>query len=50
MTEEALDIVCRHVDQTQTYLKRRVLIENPSTYLQFRAFDDPGMGVHRGGG
>jgi uncharacterized protein (UPF0276 family) len=36
MTEEALDIVCRHVDQTQTYLKRRILVENPSTYVTFR--------------
>jgi len=35
MTEEALDIVCRHVDQTQTYLGRRILVENPSTYLAF---------------
>ena len=36
MTEEALATVCRHVDQTQTYLQRRILIENPSTYLRFR--------------
>ncbi|WP_034301998.1 DUF692 domain-containing protein [Herbaspirillum sp. RV1423] len=36
MTEEALDIVCRHVDQVQAYLKRRILVENPSTYLRFR--------------
>jgi len=36
MTEEALEIVCRHVDQVQSHLKRRLLIENPSTYLQFR--------------
>jgi len=36
MTEEALAVVCRHVDQMQTYLKRRVLVENPSTYLAFR--------------
>ena len=36
MTEEALDVVCRHVEQTQAALKRRILIENPSTYLQFR--------------
>ena len=36
MTEEALDIVCRHVEQTQEALQRRILIENPSTYLQFR--------------
>jgi uncharacterized protein (UPF0276 family) len=36
MTEEALEIVCRHVDQVQNALGRRILIENPSTYLQFR--------------
>lgn len=36
LTEEALTIVCRHVDQVQAHLKRRILIENPSTYLQFR--------------
>jgi uncharacterized protein len=36
MTEEALDVVCRHVDETQTFLKRRILVENPSTYVQFR--------------
>jgi len=35
MTEEALDVVCRHVDQTQNYLKRRILVENPSTYVAF---------------
>jgi hypothetical protein len=35
MTEEALATVCRHVDQTQTYLKRRILVENPSSYLTF---------------
>jgi len=36
MTEEALDVVCRHVDQAQACLNRRLLIENPSTYLRFR--------------
>jgi uncharacterized protein (UPF0276 family) len=36
MTEEALEVVCRHVEQTQAALQRRILIENPSTYLQFR--------------
>ncbi|QRQ87848.1 MNIO family bufferin maturase [Cupriavidus oxalaticus] len=36
MTEEALAVVCRHVDQVQGALRRRMLIENPSTYLQFR--------------
>jgi uncharacterized protein len=36
MTEEALDTVCRHVDQTQEYLGRSILVENPSTYLRWR--------------
>jgi uncharacterized protein (UPF0276 family) len=36
MTEEALDVVCRHIEQAQACLKRRLLIENPSTYLRFR--------------
>lgn len=36
MTGEALELVCRHVDQAQAHLQRRLLIENPSTYLQFR--------------
>jgi uncharacterized protein (UPF0276 family) len=36
MTQEALDVVCRHVEQVQERLGRRILVENPSTYLQFR--------------
>jgi len=36
MTEEALEVICRHVDQTQAYLRRRMLIENPSSYLGYR--------------
>jgi uncharacterized protein len=36
MTEEALAVVCRHVDQMQNYLKRQILVENPSTYLRFQ--------------
>ncbi len=36
MTEEALHTVCRHVDQTQEYLGRSILVENPSTYLRWR--------------
>jgi uncharacterized protein (UPF0276 family) len=35
MTEEALAVVCRHVEQTQEQLRCRILVENPSTYLQF---------------
>jgi uncharacterized protein len=36
LTEEALDVVCRHVDQAQSYLRCRILVENPSTYLRWR--------------
>jgi hypothetical protein len=35
MTEEALQVVCRHVSQVQERLGRPILIENPSTYVQF---------------
>jgi uncharacterized protein (UPF0276 family) len=35
MTDEALDIVCRHVEQTQDVLQRRILVENPSSYLRY---------------
>ena len=34
-TEEALARVCSHVDQVQTALGRRMLLENPSTYVIF---------------
>ncbi|MGH6995582.1 MAG: DUF692 domain-containing protein, partial [Stellaceae bacterium] len=36
LTEEALDIVCRNVDETQNFLRRRILVENPSSYLRYR--------------
>ncbi len=35
-TEESLDLFCRHVDEAQAALGRRLLIENPSSYLRFR--------------
>lgn len=35
-TEESLELVCRHVSQSQEALGRRLLIENPSSYLRFR--------------
>ncbi|SEB21605.1 MNIO family bufferin maturase [Paraburkholderia sartisoli] len=35
MTEEALSVVCLHVDEVQTCLRRRILVENPSTCLRF---------------
>lgn len=34
-TDEALDIVCANVDQTQDMLGRQMLIENPSSYIEF---------------
>jgi uncharacterized protein (UPF0276 family) len=34
-TEETLQHVCDHVNETQTFLGRRMLLENPSTYIQF---------------
>jgi uncharacterized protein (UPF0276 family) len=34
-TEEALAVVIANVDRAQSVLGRRLLIENPSTYLQF---------------
>lgn len=36
MTDEALAVVCRNVDHMQSVLRRRILVENPSTYVQFR--------------
>jgi uncharacterized protein len=35
-TEESLDVFCRHVSEAQETLGRRLLIENPSSYLRFR--------------
>jgi uncharacterized protein (UPF0276 family) len=40
-TEEALDLMVRHVDEAQTHLKRRILVENVSSYLQFSASSIP---------
>lgn len=36
MTQEALDVVCSNVDRVQERLGRRILLENPSTYLRYR--------------
>ena len=35
-TEEALEVVVRHVDQFQSAIRRTILIENPSSYLRFK--------------
>jgi uncharacterized protein len=34
-TEEALDIVCRNIEQAQEALGRTMLVENPSSYLTY---------------
>lgn len=34
-TPETLDIVCDHIDEVQAVLGRRMLLENPSTYVLF---------------
>ena len=36
LTEEALAVVCANVERVQSRFKRRILVENPSTYLRFR--------------
>jgi uncharacterized protein len=35
-TEESLDLFCRHVEEAQEEIGRRLLIENPSSYLRYR--------------
>ncbi len=35
-TEESLEVVSAHIDDAQTALGRRLLIENPAAYLRFR--------------
>ncbi len=39
MTESALETVCRNVAQAQEFFGRRLLIENPSTYVRFTDAD-----------
>lgn len=34
-TQEALDVLCAHIDEMQNAIGRRILIENPSTYVAF---------------
>jgi uncharacterized protein (UPF0276 family) len=53
-TREALDVVAANVDFAQEMLGRRLLVENPSTYLHFREADWDEAGflaelVHRTG-
>lgn len=34
-TDETLSTICTHIDQVQTTLGRRMLLENPATYITF---------------
>src|SRR5690606_5137348 len=34
-TQETLDALCRNIERTQEFLGRRILVENPSTYVAF---------------
>lgn len=36
-TGQTLQRVCDHIDQVQVHLKRRMLLENPATYVEFAA-------------
>lgn len=36
MTEEALEVVCRNVEQVQDHIGQTILVENPSAYLRFK--------------
>jgi uncharacterized protein len=36
-TEEALEVVARNIDAVQRQIRRRILVENPSSYLRFSA-------------
>lgn len=40
-TQETLDRVVSHVDETQAFLGRQMLLENPSTYVRFPDSDIP---------
>lgn len=38
-TAESLEIICRNVETTQEFLGREILIENPSSYIEFSQSD-----------
>ncbi len=35
-TKESLQILCDNISQTQDFLQKQILVENPSTYLSFK--------------
>ncbi len=40
-TEEALEALCRNIDETQDVLQRQILIENPSSYIAYKSSTMP---------
>lgn len=38
-TKESLNVICANIDHVQSVLGRRILIENPSTYIDFAQSD-----------
>jgi uncharacterized protein (UPF0276 family) len=40
-TEETLSVLCSNIDESQDFLGRSILVENPSTYLAFKASTMP---------
>ena len=40
-TEESLDLVVAHISATQDYLRRKILVENVSSYLEFAESNIP---------
>lgn len=38
-TDESLAVVCTNIDRVQSFLNRRILVENPSTYIDFSRSD-----------
>jgi uncharacterized protein (UPF0276 family) len=40
-TKESLKVICNNISQTQDFLKKQILIENPSAYLSFRDLEMP---------
>jgi uncharacterized protein (UPF0276 family) len=40
-TKESLQILCQNIEETQDFLGRQILVENPSTYLAFKDSEIP---------
>ena len=45
-TPTTLSQVAAHIEEVQDAIRRPILLENPSTYIAFREFDDDRNGLH----